>query len=168
MRPLSPQSEASFSAAIARRQSSDFLTKERGLSLVRVVTPTDMLLLICLKIHPPFRGVLRARRLQYTAVGEQHMHALKFWTALTAAVLTTQSATAQLFYCDRPRKPSCIDTMATSRDEDTFQACRYEVERYQKRSTDYQDCLRTEFEDMASERKKIIDRFNSCAQSSYC
>jgi hypothetical protein len=86
---------------------------------------------------------------------------------LLAGVLSVQSAEAQLFYCDRPRKPSCLDTMAILRDEVTFQTCRYEVERYQRKTTDYQDCLRTEFEDMAGERKKIIDRFNACAQNTY-
>ena len=82
--------------------------------------------------------------------------------------LSAQSVTAQSYYCDRPRKPSCIDTLALLRDEITFQTCRSEVERYQKKSSDYQDCLRNEFEDMASERKKMIDRFNACAQSSIC
>src|SRR4051794_4970695 len=78
------------------------------------------------------------------------------------------AAYAQTYYCDRPRKPSCIDAMAISRDEVTFQTCRDEVEHYQRRSVEYQDCLRMEFDDMASERKKQIDRFNSCAQNTYC
>lgn len=93
-------------------------------------------------------------------------------TILAAAVVCLTSlwgsAFAQSYYCDRPRKPSCIDTMALLRDEVTFQTCRSEVERYQRRSGEYQDCLRNEFEDMAGERKKIIDRFNACAESSYC
>lgn len=83
-------------------------------------------------------------------------------------LLPCGSGVAQSYYCDRPRKPSCIDTMALVRDEYTFQTCRSEVERYQQRSNDYQDCLRNEFEAMAAERKKIIDRFNACAQNSYC
>jgi hypothetical protein len=88
--------------------------------------------------------------------------------AFIVELLSGHSAEAQLFFFNRPSKPSCIDTMATLRDEFTFQTCKDEVERYQRRSTDYQDCLRTEFDDMASERKKIIDRFNACAQNTYC
>jgi hypothetical protein len=87
---------------------------------------------------------------------------------LLFSLVTAQAAVAQSYYCDRPRKPSCIDTMSILRDEVTFASCRSEVERYQRLSRDYQECLRMEFEDMAEERKKMIDRFNACAQSSIC
>ncbi|MET4426571.1 hypothetical protein ABIB87_004641 [Bradyrhizobium sp. JR18.2] len=96
------------------------------------------------------------------------MHAGTFAGVMFCLMLSGGSAFAQSDYCDRPRKPSCIDTMALLRDEVTFQTCRSEVERYQRRSSEYQDCLRNEFEDMAAERKKVIDRFNACAQNSYC
>lgn len=76
---------------------------------------------------------------------------------LLFSLVTAQAAVAQSYYCDRPRKPSCIDTMSILRDEVTFASCRSEVERYQRLSRDYQECLRMEFEDMAEERKKMID-----------
>lgn len=73
----------------------------------------------------------------------------KIFAAAFWLVLSIGPVCAQSYYCDRPRKPACIDTMALLRDEVTFQTCRSEVERYQRRSNESQDCLRNEFESTA-------------------
>jgi hypothetical protein len=77
-------------------------------------------------------------------------------------------ANGQLYFCDRPREPSCIDTLAVLRDEVTFQSCRYDMEDFRRRVREYVECLHNEQDDAIRVLNKTKDRFNECARSHIC
>lgn len=96
------------------------------------------------------------------------VHPIICRSAACAFLIGISTASHAQMFCDRPRKPSCIESLAISRDELTFQTCRDEVQTYRRHMLEYMDCLRSERDDAADELKKQIDRFNECAQSEMC
>jgi hypothetical protein len=82
-------------------------------------------------------------------------------------VAAGSSASSQM-YCDRPREPSCVGTLALFRDEFTFQICRDEMELFRRRMQEYVDCLRNEQDDVIGVLNKTIDQFNACARNPLC
>lgn len=96
------------------------------------------------------------------------MIANSYRLAVCAFLIGVSTPSHAQMSCDRPNKPSCIDSMAISRDDLTFQTCRDEVGTYRCQMIEYMDCLRLESDDAAEELKKQIERFNQCAQSEIC
>jgi len=134
--------------------------------------------------HRPLRSVdklperNRIRLIEFSSLGfcgsvkaaqDQGRLVMLIRTTLVVAflVIPPVAAESQLF-CDRPKKPYCVDMLGISRDEFTFQSCRVDVETFQRRVKEYVDCLDHEQQDLIDELRRTISRFNACAASSVC
>jgi hypothetical protein len=67
-------------------------------------------------------------------------------------------------WCDRPRKPFCVEQFGPFLDQTEFLICRQEVEAFRLAIRRYLDCLRDEGQEAVSALNRAIDAFNQRAR----
>lgn len=63
-------------------------------------------------------------------------------------------------WCDRPRKPFCVEQFGPFLDRTDLLICRQEVEAFRLAIRRYLDCLRDEGQEAVSTLNRAIDAFN--------
>jgi S-adenosylmethionine:diacylglycerol 3-amino-3-carboxypropyl transferase len=81
--------------------------------------------------------------------------------AVLASVIASSNASAQSYFCDRPRKPYI--PYSTSRSE--MESTRDDVERYTRRMREYIECLANEQNDAVDEHRRVVNDWNSAVSS---
>ena len=92
-----------------------------------------------------------------------------FASGLIASMLALSSGQVFAYYCSEPSEPSCLRYGSGFSSRSEFDSCKWEVERYLREVSDYQQCLQNEIEEASTEARKVVEKFNCYAEGqSFC
>lgn len=69
------------------------------------------------------------------------------------------------YYCSEPSAPSCSSNYGAFDDQDDFESCKNEMERYQSDVEDYLGCLNRNSQSAIDEYESAVRNFNDRASS---